>query len=319
MRSFTLSLLPTLLCFSSSAGAQQLESTAYSGSVTVSTPGIYNEYSPYSNKPGAIIEIISGGTLTNKYGGSLDNKVGGTLNNHTGGTLINDGDLYNGGTLNNAGVFYNNDYMEQTGTLHNSGTMISNASLANMGTIYNTGTLKTYVYYAGNGTVVGDWSDFGELIPGDGWQVYENSAVVTIDGNFYKQGGKMQIGLGGEFDGGGDKSLTEFDWLDATGNVELAGVLNVFLVDSFEMLAGMSFEILRVGGDLTGQYVGLDEGAMVDYYDPDGGDAGPELYITYAGGDGNDVTLYTLAAVPEPAAILLALFGLALLPRRRRR
>jgi MYXO-CTERM domain-containing protein len=42
------------------------------------------------------------------------------------------------------------------------------------------------------------------------------------------------------------------------------------------------------------------------------------LFITYAGGDGNDVTLYS-RAVPEPAAILLALLGLVLLPRSRRR
>jgi hypothetical protein len=143
--------------------------------------------------------------------------------------------------------------------------------------------------------------------------------VFTIDGHLAHSGGGHQIELGGLSDGGGDKALTEFDRLDVTGNVELAGALDVYLIDSFQLLAGMSFDILRVGDDLTGQYVGLDEGTMVDYYDPNGVSGGLNLYITYAGGDGNDVTLYTLAAVPEPAAILLALFGLALLPRRRRR
>jgi hypothetical protein len=45
--------------------------------------------------------------------------------------------------------------------------------------------------------------------------------------------------------------------------------------------------------------------------------SGTDLYITYFGGDGNDVTLFS-PAVPEPSTILLALLGLALLPRRRR-
>ena len=96
-----------------------------------------------------------------------------------------------------------------------------------------------------------------------------------------------------------------------TGNVELAGVLDVYLIDSFELLAGMSFEILNIGGTLTGEYDGLDEGALVGNY------SGTDLYITYFGGDGNDVTLFS-PAVPEPSTILLALLGLALLPRRRR-
>ena len=100
--------------------------------------------------------------------------------------------------------------------------------------------------------------------------------------------------------------------MDVTDNVELAGTLEVYLIDSFELLAGMSFDILKVGGTLTGQYDGLDEGHKVGSF------SGTNLYISYAGGNGNDVTLFS-RAVPEPAAILLALFGLPLLPRRRRR
>ncbi len=74
----------------------------------------------------------------------------------------------------------------------------------------------------------------------------------------------------------------------------------------------MSFKILHVGGTQTGEYDGLPDGGLVGTF------SGTNLFITYAGGDGNDVTLYS-PAVPEPAAILLALLGLALLPRRRRR
>ena len=116
--------------------------------------------------------------------------------------------------------------------------------------------------------------------------------------------------MGGIFNSGGDHTLTEFDWLDVTGDVELAGTLEVYLIDSFELLAGMSFDILKVGGTLTGQYDGLPDGGKVGSF------SGTNLYISYAGGNGNDVRLYS-RPVPEPAAILLALFGLALLPRRR--
>ena len=62
---------------------------------------------------------------------------------------------------------------------------------------------------------------------------------------------------------GAFKPLTEFDWLDVTGNVELAGAIDVYLIDSFELLAGMSFDILKVGGTFTGQYDGLPFGRAI--------------------------------------------------------
>ena len=83
------------------------------------------------------------------------------------------------------------------------------------------------------------------------------------------------------------------------------------LIDDFELAEGMSFNFLRVGGTLTGQYDGLGEGALVDNF------GGQDLYVTYFGGDGNDIALFTPDVVPEPATLLLALLGLSLLPRRR--
>ena len=77
---------------------------------------------------------------------------------------------------------------------------------------------------------------------------------MTIDGDYFKRAGSKHIELGGLFDGDGDKSLTEFDWIGVTGNVELAGLLDVQLIEGFELHPGMSFEFLLVGGTLTGQY-----------------------------------------------------------------
>ena len=77
-----------------------------------------------------------------------------------------------------------------------------------------------------------------------------------------------------------------------------------------ELAEEMSFNILRVGGTLTGQYDGLDEGSLVGNF------SGQDLFITYAGGDGNDVTLFT---VPEPTTVLIwsMLAGLGFAFRRR--
>lgn len=70
-----------------------------------------------------------------------------------------------------------------------------------------------------------------------------------------------------------------------TGNVELAGLRDVKLIDGFELHRGNMFEFLRVGGTLTGQYDGLDEGALVSNF------GGEDLFITYTAGDSNSVSL----------------------------
>ena len=170
----------------------------------------------------------------------------GTLTNNTGATLNNwnmlenqtDGQLVNSGTLNNYATFENN------GTLTNNGTLINTLG----GALTNDGLIT------GTGHITGNVSGSGTIAPGN------SAGVFTIDGHLTHYDGGHQIELGGHFHGGGDNSLTEFDWLDVTGNVELAGTLEVYLIDSFELLAGMSFDILKVGGTLSGQYDGLDEG-----------------------------------------------------------
>ena len=257
------------------------------------------------------------GTLENNswLGGGFVMRNYGTLNNQSGATLIFNDTMENdsAATLNNSGTLEN----WSSGTLTNNGTLNNNGTLTNYGTFYNndslyttSGTFDNWGTYGGGGIIFGNWYDQGVLQPG------QTPGVVTVEGNYYKQGGSLEIELGGLFDGGGDNSLSEFDWLDVTGDVELAGVLDVYLINSFQLLAGMSFEILNVGGTLTGEYDGLPDGALVGTF------SGTDLFINYAGGDGNDVTLYSQAAgpaIPEPATLLLALLGLALLPRSRRR
>ena len=96
-----------------------------------------------------------------------------------------------------------------------------------------------------------------------------------------------------------------------TGNVELAGILHVRLIDGFELAEGMSFNLPRVGGTLTGQYDRHGKGDLVGNF------SGQDAFITYVGGDGNDLTLFT---VPEPRMALTwsMLIGLVVMVRRRR-
>jgi hypothetical protein len=292
---------------------------------------------PFTNN--GIILITPDGTLTNSMNhgyltnnGTLYNS--GTLTNN--GVLTNDSTLYNylGGTLDNNNAMKNN----LSGTLDNYGTLTNHFNLANAGSLTNYNTLINYSggfltnYFGGqlinydtltnNGTIdtttgafvnggtlngsghiKGSWYDHGKFKPGN------SAGAMTIDGDYFKVEGSKEIELGGLLDGGDDKSLTEFDWIDVTGNVELAGLLNVELIDGFELHRGNMFEFLRVGGTLTGQYDGLDEGALVGNF------GGEDLFITYTAGSGNDVALYT---IPEPTTLLLALLALVAAPLRVR-
>lgn len=158
-------------------------------------------------------------------------------------------------------------------------------------------------YIIGSGHFQGHITGKGSIHPGN------SAGVLSIDGNFGHGGGGKEIELGGMFDGGGDRAQTEYDWIDVTGDIELASALHVELINGFELQPGNIFTFLRVGGTLTGEYDGLGEGALV------GGFGGEDLFITYAGGDGNDVALFT---VPEPTMALTQsmLIGLRIMMRR---
>ena len=90
----------------------------------------------------------------------------------------------------------------------------------------------------------------------------------------------------------GDRTATEHDWIEITGDLELAGKLDVSLIDGFKLPAGDSFVIVKVDGDLSGEYDGLNEGDSVGRFKSDNGGT-VELFVTYQGGDGNDIELYT--------------------------
>ena len=231
--------------------------------------------------------LTNAGTLTNS--GTLTNGGGvfgasATLTNESGGRLANVGTLTNtkDGTLVNDGALYN-EY-----TLTNNGTIDTSK-----GTFVNLGTLN------GSGHIKGSYTDHGHTKPGN------SAGLMTIDGDYFKVAGSKEIELGGLFD---------YDRIDVTGNVELAGRLDVHLIDGFKLHRGNWFDFMTVGGTLSGQYEGLGQGALVGNF------GGQDLFIGYSySGEFTGVMLYT-NAVPEPTTVLIwsMLAGLGMTVRRRR-
>jgi hypothetical protein len=70
-----------------------------------------------------------------------------------------------------------------------------------------------------------------------------------------------------------------------TENADLGGVLNIALYYGFTPSSGQTFKIIDITTSNTGEFDGLAEGALVQVF----GNIG--LYISYIGGDGNDVVL----------------------------
>ncbi len=103
-------------------------------------------------------------------------------------------------------------------------------------------------------------------------------------------------------------ALGEFDRLEILQDLDLDGLLEVTLIDGFVLGLNQEFEILEVAGTNTGQFLGLDEGALV------GSLGGIDLFISYTAGDGNDVALFT---IPEPTSLLLLGLSGLMLARRR--
>ena len=108
-----------------------------------------------------------------------------------------------------------------------------------------------------------------------------NSPGILNVGDLDLQSGAMlAIEIGGPLVG------TDYDQLNVTGTVTLAGDLQVVLLNAYEPPSLQPFTIINNDGAdaVIGNFDGLPEGSKVI--------VGPtEFFITYEGGDGNDVVL----------------------------
>ena len=102
----------------------------------------------------------------------------------------------------------------------------------------------------------------------------------------HQNGGNFNVLLNGRGTAG-----TDYDQLDATGDVTLGGNLNVILGVGYTPAFGDSFIIVNNEGadPISGTFAGLPEGGLLAV----GGDV---FQISYTGGDGNDVVLTCVKA-----------------------
>jgi T5SS/PEP-CTERM-associated repeat protein len=164
------------------------------------------------------------------------------------------------------------------------------------------GSLSGGGSFTGTGTVEND----GDLRPGN------SPAIVFYSGNLVlTDTSRLQIEMLGYTPG-----TTGYDQLSVAGSVELdSPALTLSFLSGFVPAPGSSFTIIdHTGpGAIIGMFADLPEGAHIT-------NAGVTFGITYAGGDGNDVVLTAMSAVPEPSSLLLVATaaGIGVVVRRRR-
>lgn len=245
-------------------------------------------------------------TVTSTAAATLDiNVAEGATNSYGAGTAANSGVITGAISLKKSGLGTQTlgDTNTYTGTTTvDAGKLVINGSISTSTTTVNsTGTL------AGSGTVGAVTVKSGGFIaPG-------NSPGTLNTGNIILEVGST---LGIEIDGA--TVGTEYDRLNVTGSVSLAGLLSMTMSGSYAPANGTLFFILANDGAdaITGTF----SNAPVN-----GGTytlGGQKFQISYAGDTttssftgGNDVVLQ---AVPEPASLLLGAMAILTLLRRRR-
>ncbi len=145
------------------------------------------------------------------------------------------------------------------------------------------GTLTAPSYALQGGTLKGSGTISSPLTAESGTVIAPgNSPGILSTGNFsLNSGATLQIEIGGL----GANPGTDFDQVNVTGTVTLAGDLDVVRWSDFSF--GQSYTIINNDGidPVSGTFNGLSEGATVQI-----GDYGV-FTISYVGGTGNDVVL----------------------------
>jgi len=245
-------------------------------------------------------------TVTSTAAATLDiNVAEGATSSYGAGTAANSGAITGAISLKKSGLGTQTlgDTNTYSGaTTVDAGKLVINGSISTSTTTVNsTGTL------AGSGTVGAvTVKDGGFIAPG-------NSPGILNTGNItLEAGSSLRIEIDGATVG------TQYDRLNVTGSVSLAGLLSMTMSGSYAPANGTLFFILANDG--TDAITGTFSNASVN-----GGTytlGGQEFQISYAGNTatssftgGNDVVLQ---AVPEPASLLLGAVAILTLLRRRR-
>ena len=248
--------------------------TIQSGRLDLAASGVIPDSSVVSVDPVAIFDLRTFDDIVAGLSGSGSVRVdGGTLTVAGSGSSTYDGVFSGTGEFEVAGpgtqtLTGNSTYTG--GTTVSGGTLVVDGSLASSVVVQSGGRL------AGSGTVNASVTALsgGTVAPG-------NSPEIINTGDFDLQAGSsLEIELGGL----GANPGTDYDQVNVTGTVTLAGDLDLLLISN--LTAGQTYTI--VNNDLTdavsGTFAGLAEGATVSF--------GPsDFIISYVGGTGNDVVL----------------------------
>ena len=248
-------------------------------------------------------------STANGVGTGVINQTGGTINSNTWVAIGQGGDPNASGTYNHSGGTLNTGLMSTTenlvigengaGTYNASGTAVINN---------NVGTLV------------------GRNATGDGLLEITGSTVTfsTGDLDIGLNSNGADVGANGEIswiaDAGGVSTIFSDDNTTFGANSDLSVDLtadSAFSTFTTTSNAGGLVDIAVLVDNVnsvTGTFAGLAEGAAVSI----GG--GQTAFITYVGGDGNDIILQTfIQPIPEPAsATILVLAGMGMMFRRRR-
>jgi hypothetical protein len=134
--------------------------------------------------------------------------------------------------------------------------------------------------YVGSGLVQFD-GRFEPGVLGSGQIPFEGSVNLATNA-------PLQIQLAGTGTNSFDRMLIE-----GALTIEPQRTLEVSLINGFALGPRQQFTIVEVGTTRTGQFAGLGGGSLVGNF------GGTELFISYAGGDGNDLVLYTIGVLGD--------------------
>ena len=166
-----------------------------------------------------------------------------------------------------------------SGILTAIGNAVIDGKLTNDGEIH--GPTSSGMAITFEDDVDGSGSYTGNVHFSDGFSPGNSPATVSLENLMFDSSTSLTIELGGTIAG------DEYDQLIVSGDAVLDGSLIVEAIDNFEPGPDQEFLIIDIGGVRTGEFAGLTEGAVVTSI------AGQDVMISYSGGDGNDVTLFT--------------------------